>query len=367
MKIILIHKDEFPKRPPVISSTLTLAELGHEVTVVTEELNEYWRENLHNQKVGIKIIVNKFKKYGTFGKALAYNNFKKEVFRFVEKEKKQYGSVLLWIEGAQTIVALGSKVNNYPHILQVQELHETSKMQLKAISKVITTAKVVFMPEYNRTILYQIWFNLEKRPIVLPNKPYFYPSKEEIEKLEVKYAEQLAVFKKKKVILYQGQIAASRDLSNYIKAVKNLGEDFCTVLVGNDHNMVNKYKAIDENLVHINFIPAPDYLLFTSMAYIGILTYNPNLLNNMYCAPNKIYEYSKYGLPMLGNDIPGLKYAIEPYNAGVIVDEDSVESIENGILEIDRDYERFKTNSIRIYIEQDNMAIIKNALKDIIL
>ena len=129
--------------------------------------------------------------------------------------------------------------------------------------------------------------------------------------------------------------------------------------------MVSKYKAIDENLVHINFIPAPDYLLFTSMAYIGILTYNPSSLNNMYCAPNKIYEYSKYSLPMLGNDIPGLKYAIGPYNAGVIVDEDSVESIEKGIIEIDNQYEKFKANSTRIYTEQDNMTIIKNALKNI--
>ena len=367
MKIILIHKDEFPKRPPVISSTLILAELGHNVTLVTEGLNEYWKEKLHNHKIEAKIIANKYKKYGRFGKVLAYRNFKKEVLKIAEEEKKQHGSVLLWIEGAQTIVALGSKVNEYPHILQIQELHETSKMQLKAIAKVINTAKVVFMPEYNRTILYQIWFELRHRPIVLPNKPFFYLSNEDIEKLETKYAEQLAIFKKKKVILYQGQIAATRDLSNYVKAVKNLGSDFCMVLVGKDHNMVSKYKSIDENLVHINFIPAPDYLLFTSMAYIGILTYNPDSLNNMYCAPNKIYEYSKYSLPMLGNDIPGLKYAIEPYNAGVIVDEDSVESIEKGIIEIDNQYEKFKANSTRIYTEQDNMAIIKNALKDITL
>lgn len=366
MKIVLIHKAEFPKRPPVISSTLILSELGHDVTLVTEAINDYWKEELQKRNIEAKVVTNKYTRYGNIGKVLAYRNFKKEVFKTIEQEKKKHGKVMLWIEGAQTIVALGSKVNNYPHILQIQELHERSKMQLKAISKVINTAEAVFMPEYNRTVLYKIWFNLKQRPIVLPNKPYFYPKKEDIEKLETKYAEMLSIFKNKKVILYQGQIAATRDLSNYVKAVKELGGDYCTVLVGNDHNMVSKYKAIDENLVHINFIPAPDYLLFTSMAHIGILTYNPNSLNNMYCAPNKIYEYSKYSLPMLGNDIPGLKYAIEPYNAGVIIDEESVESIKKGILEIDNNYNCYKLNSCRIFTEQDNKKIIQDALISII-
>ena len=143
MKILLIHKDNFYKRPPVISSTLTLAELGHDVTLVTEGLNEYWKNKLHYHNIGAKVIANKYKKHGTFGKVLAYRNFKKEVFKIAEEEKKQHGSVLLWIEGAQTIVALGSKVNEYPHILQIQELHERSKMQLNAIAKVIKTAAAV--------------------------------------------------------------------------------------------------------------------------------------------------------------------------------------------------------------------------------
>lgn len=365
MKIILIHKAEFPKRPPVISSTLILSELGHDVTLITEGLNDYWKEELRRRSINVHVIENKFIKYKTFGKVLAYLKFKKETFRIVEEYKNTHTSVLVWVEGAYTIMALGKKLNNFSHILQIQELHETSKMQLKAISKVIGTAKAVFMPEYNRTILYQIWFSLKHRPVVLPNKPYFYPSKEDIEKLEIKYAEMLSIFKSKKVILYQGQIATTRDLSNYIKAVKELGGEYCTVLVGNDHNMVSKYRAIDENLVHINFIPAPDYLLFTSMAHIGILTYNPNSLNNMYCAPNKIYEYSKYSLPMLGNDIPGLKYAIEPYNAGEIVDENNVESIKNAILKIDSNYEEYVANSARIYTELDNVSIIRETIKDI--
>lgn len=362
MKVIVIHKSTFYRCPPAISTTLILSDLGYDVTLVTEELNEYWSEDLKRRNIDVLEIPNKFKKYGVFGKILSYLNFSSKTFAKIEEIKKKHKDLILWVKGAHTILALGEKINKYSHILQIVELHETSKMQLKAISKVINKAKFVFMPEYNRSILYQIWFNLKQRPIVLPNKPYFYPSDELIKSLETKYKDMVSIFEKYKVILYQGQIAATRDLSNYIKAVKELGGNYRIVLMGNDHNMVHKYKEIDNNVIYIDFIPAPDYLLLTSKAYIGILTYNPESLNNMYCAPNKIYEYSKYSLPMLGNNIPGLKYAIEPYNAGVIVDEDNVQSIKNAILEIDNNYNKYKENSARIFIEQDNKKIISDAM-----
>lgn len=365
MRVIVIHKNTFYRCPPAISTTLILSDLGYDVTLVTEETNKYWDDELKKRNIDVLVIPNKYKKYGSLGKILSYLNFSSRTFSKIEEVRKKDKDVHLWVKGAHTILALGSKINNYPHILQIVELHETSKMQLRAISKVINKAKLVFMPEYNRSILYQIWFNLKRRPIVLPNKPYFYPSDEIIRSIEEKYKDMVSIFEKFKVILYQGQIASTRDLTNYIKAVKELGGNYRIVLMGNDHNMVHKYREIDENIIHIDFIPAPDYLLLTSKAYIGILTYNPESLNNMYCAPNKIYEYSKYSLPMLGNNIPGLKYAIEPYNAGVIVDEDNVQSIKNAILEIDSNYDKYKENSAHIFIEQDNEKIIRDAMNSI--
>lgn len=364
MKILVIHKSTIEQIPPVLSAINILCDLSYNVVSISTGVTASNAQLLKEKGVDVHVVKD-YKGANRLKKIVSYYNFRKQVLTLIEEYAKK-DDLLLWIEGAYTILSLGTIIKKYKYILQISELHETYKYQLNAIKHVIHDAELVFMPEYNRTVLYKFWFNLKKRPIVLPNKPYFYPNEGDIEKLMAKYENILSIFKSKKVILYQGQIEPTRDLSNYIKAVKNIGEDFCIVLLGNDHNMVSRYKEIDENLVHINFIPAPDYLIFTSMAYIGILTYNPSSLNNMYCAPNKIYEYSRYSLPMLGNDIPGLKYAIEPYNAGVIVDEDSVESIEKGILKIDKNYNHYKENSARIYVEQDNKEIIRRALENII-
>ena len=103
MKIILVHKAEFPKRPPVINSTLILSELGHDVTLITEGLNEYWTEELKRRNIKVHVIEKKFAKYKTLGKVLAYHHFRKRTFSIVEEEKKRHSSVLIWVEGAYTI------------------------------------------------------------------------------------------------------------------------------------------------------------------------------------------------------------------------------------------------------------------------
>ncbi|KAA6307134.1 hypothetical protein EZS27_041199, partial [termite gut metagenome] len=38
---------------------------------------------------------------------------------------------------------------------------------------------------------------------------------------------------------------------------------------------------------------------------IGIVSYAFDDLNHVFCAPNKTWEYTGFGIPMLGNNAPG--------------------------------------------------------------
>ena len=87
--------------------------------------------------------------------------------------------------------------------------------------------------------------------------------------------------------------------------------------------LLYKYKKLNENLNHVDFIPAPYYLCITRLAIIGILTYNPMLHNTAYCAPNKIFEYGAFSVPMIGNNIPGLNI-LKEHRAGILVNEDDM-------------------------------------------
>lgn len=360
MNIIVITKSKIKDIPPIISVSSILSDLGHKVEVISSEVNSKTAD-LFKEK-GIKYVEFPYANaINPFHKLYEYRMFRNKVKQYLAKSTFD----LLWIEGAHTIRSLGDFIKKYRYILQISELHTGHTAQLKAIGKVIHNAETVVMPEYNRTVIYKTWFNLKKRPSVLPNKPYMVPNTEELEGLKKKIFNNYQELKDKKIILYQGLIDKDRDLSNFIKAVKELGNEYKFVMVGKDGGMVNYYISIDNNIAHIDFMPVPDYFVFTANAYIGILSYDSAILNNAYCAPNKIYEYGNFGLPMIGNDIPGLRYSIEKANAGIIVDEDNVDSIKNAILKIDADYEEYSKASKALFEECDNRKTIDDIIKGI--
>lgn len=364
MNIIIINKEIFQNRPPVISTLLTLSDLGHHVTLITVEINDYWRNELQKRNVSIHVVSEK-KNANRIEKVFEYLNFKNQVFKYLNKEGINRENTLLWVIGGNTIFCLGDSLKQYRFVLQIQELHENNNRYLRAFSKVINDAELVFMNEYNRTVMYQCWFKMKKRPVVLPNKPYFVPNKEALYNLKDKYYKYESMFEGKKVLLYQGVIHSERNLSPIVEACTVLGEEYSMVFLGRDFGMINKYREINPNIIHIDFIPAPDYLFLTNLCYIGIVSYDSTTLNTAYCAPNKIFEYSFFGKPMIGNNIPGL-HVIEENKMGHLVYENNKNDIIRKIESIDADYEEYSKNAVEFFKGTDNKLIISSELNKIL-
>ncbi len=364
MQIIYIHKDRFAKRPPVISALLILSDLGYEVTLIDEEVSDYWQGQFRERQIAF-VETHTQAKGNALVKLLSYYRFQKRVYMALSRIVKSPSDTIVWVEGAQTIVALGKRLNNFRHILQIQELHEKSTRQKKAIARVIHTAEAVFMPEYCRTLLYKVWYRLEKTPVPLPNKPYMLLEETKSNEILQRYEEQLAGIKGKHVILYQGGIKRIRLLDRVARAIKELGDNYHLLVVGaeQEQGVIAELKAITTEVTHIDFIPAPDYLAFCSIAHIGYVVYQPNSLNNIFCAPNKIFEYAAFGLPVIGNDIPGLKFPIEQNKAGVIVSPDDIESIAEGIRQIEADYASYSEGARNLFLSIDNKRTIQKTLE----
>lgn len=361
MNYVIIQKSKFTQVPPVISTIKLLVELGHEVTIIDEYISDYWKDELN--KWGVKYYeIPKTNSESVIGKLIAYYKFRRKTLRLLNKIYSEDPNRILWIEGAYTMISLGKAIKKYRYILYIVELNDKFKLQMRAVKKLIYDAELVIMPEYHRTILYQVWFGLKKRPAVLSNKPYFIPSNEELNIIAKNYQKELEVFSKKKVILYQGKVHPERDLSPFLKAISNLGDEYQVVILGDTHPILSQYKRILPSLIHINFIPAPDYLVFTRMCYLGIVTYDPLEFNTTFCAPNKIYEYACFGKPMIGNDIPGLKI-VEDGGAGLLVDESNVEEIQNAITIVNDNYNDFSQKARKFYQDTDNKSVLKKTLK----
>lgn len=365
-KIIFIHRRLFHQRPPVISVVEYLIQLGYHPHVITAGINQHYQDEFKEK--GITYSVIPFQVTGNIiSNAMKGFLWGLKAQREIDKLAKEK-DVVLWIEGNYTFDSLGARfINKYSHILQHQELPNIlipkGKYTMNILRKIMPTAIANLAPEYNRSWIYTCLLGLHTPPFVLPNKPAFVPTKEQLSLLGEKFEKTMGLIGNRKVVLYQGILSDGRNLSNFVEAAKKLDpKEFVTVLLGKKTSLVEYYKKINPNLIHIDYIAAPDYLYITSIAYIGIVTYAACSLNRAYCAPNKIYEYGAFGVPMIGNDIPGLRYTIAAFQCGMVCDENSVESIYNAMKYICENHDVFSRNARLLYDSVDNKSIIKQVV-----
>lgn len=369
-KIVLVHRRNFQERPPVISVMSYLIELGREIHLVTTGINDYYRELLKNKGVKVSCIpfsIDKKSFMMNMIKGALWGVKARKVIKSIEKE----GPIVLWVEGNYTFMSLTAGfINRYRHILQHQELFDPmifkGRLLVSTLRKIMPTAVVNLAPEYNRAHIYRAMLQLKKPVWVLPNKPSFIPSKESLNGLKEKYAEIVKTIGGRKVILYQGVLSGERNLESFIQAVGKLPrEEYVLVLLGKRSNRIDYFKTLNPNLIHIEYIPAPDYLLITSLAHIGIVTYLPAELDLIYCAPNKLFEYGAFGIPMLGNEIPGLKYTIEYNGFGAICDDSSTDSVLDAIKFIEANYDTMSSQALHYFNSVDNKTIVEKALAEL--
>lgn len=363
MEVVIINKEIFQNRPPVISTVLSLSDLGYKVTLITVDINDYWKNKLESRNIDYYVIPDK-KNRNLVNKIVEYQNFKNKVHVFIHDKEYNINETVLWIIGGNTIYCLGESIKRYRYILQIQELHENDKKIKQVFSKVINDSEAVLVNEYNRALLYQCWYAMQARPVVVPNKPYSLIEEKICANVLNKYGEIINPLKNKKIILYQGGIKHIRMLDRIALAIKIINEDYHLLVVGpeQESGLINELKNITPDITHIGFIPSPEYLAFCRIAHLGYVTYEPNSLNNIYCAPNKIFEYAAFGLPMIANDIPGLRYTIGVSGACELVDPTEVNSIVNGIKKIENNYSKYKENSISFYNSVDNKKTLSEVL-----
>ena len=78
------------------------------------------------------------------------------------------------------------------------------------------------------------------------------------------------------------------------------------------------------SLINIHFLGNLDLKSLYSILKVsdlGIISYSNINLNNRFCAPNKLYEYAMFNLPMITSDQVLFKRTFKKYKIGIIYNE----------------------------------------------
>ena len=366
MNILVVHRLPINHFPPVRNLIEVLLRNGHCVTIITKEgVNS----NISQDGKLKYITIPEYRRNGKLSISLYLKN--KFLIRKLVKEEMRYNEIL-WTTTDCTVRELGKVVLKYKHVMQLMELIEDipafpkQKLIGYNIKRFARKAYKVVVPEYNRAHIQKIWWGLKEVPTVLPNKmtePLIKSIPDKIKNVLDELEQE-----NRKIILYQGVFLADRDLDAFAKVAEKLSDNYCFYIMGRDSEyrefLCEKYK----NIKYIPFIDPPFHLLITPKAYIGLLPYRAanlrhySILNALFCAPNKIFEYAYCGVPMIGTDVPGLSIPFSIYDIGVICKNLTPEEIEEKIKEVEKRYEILKCNCFKFYESVDLDAIVSEII-----
>lgn len=374
-KITVAHLANIALWPPVINLLENLLNNGHAVRCVSCGMEALPLEVLRHpnfQYTNIEVRED----VGLLKKVTQRVRLIREGRRAVKGYLRE--TDILWTTTDRTVLFLGSIVKDATHILQLMELVHfcpilTSCSYVRfPIEKYAKKAWKVVVPEINRAYIQKIYWDLPRLPAVLPNKPYQLSSgeatQETLELIEVLRQE------KKKILLYLGVFCEDRNFDALIEAVERM-DDYRLYLVGKFALSEEEEKSKEafssyKNVRYLGYFPAPKHLIFLEYAHIGLLPYSPTKqvsyvseLNALYCAPNKIFEYSGYGVPMLGSDVLGLKMPFEKHRIGACYSETS-DSVMHALQYIEGHYDEMRRNCHIFFDSVDLDGIVKEILEE---
>lgn len=304
------------------------------------------------------------------GKVKNWLEFRRNVQKQLKKiEGAEMDQTLLWIGTAESAIPLLGLLDQYHYNLTMLELLDDEKnaFKRKSFGVMAKKAEAVIACEQTRAYLMRYWYGLKELPYVMPNKPYELGA----EKYAVPSCEQtrnaIELIKGKKFILFQGIYQKLEYMKALVRALAAMDSEYYFVLMGFDLNKTNAYeelKKLYDKVIEVPSIPAPLHLEVTSHAYMGLVFYDDCTLNQAFCAPNKIYEYSGFGIPMLANKIPGLEHTVGKFNAGLCVDFNT-EDLTIAVQKIDADYAAYSRNAVELYESVDNKCVIEAIIEEL--
>lgn len=379
MKVFLVMKGGFDQYPPAISLINILCDLGIKPICIGETTNANTRSSFESKGVVFYDVISTIGISDPISQFRVAIKFKKQVKHYV-KQNVNPQTDIVWIIKEDTISLLHDIVSSYKCILHFYEFTLDISLKYKilnpgfSLKKTMKEAYKVVHCNYDRASIIWGTFGLDSIPEVMPNKPYVDDFSTDVipSELHATIEKIKNLTENKKTLLYQGAFnTKERRLEEFCQTVNELDDSYVLLVLGFGSsyydNLKRKYES--KKIIFIPQIDPPYHLLITKLAQIGILTYYPNFgsvdgaINPLYCAPNKIFEYGKFGLPMLSNKIPGLLSIFNTYHCGECIEMPlNISNIKEAIEKIFTDYDSYSKGAIRYYNSIDMKIIVKKIL-----
>jgi glycosyltransferase involved in cell wall biosynthesis len=139
------------------------------------------------------------------------------------------------------------------------------------------------------------------------------------------------------IVLFQGGLLAGRNLETLVDAMARVTSPQVHLVFLGDGALartLSRRARARRTGRRIHFHPAvaqSELLRYTASADLGVIPYRATCLNNLYCTPNKLFEYIAAAVPMLATDLPEMRHLIAGNDIGLMIDTGSPEALAGAI------------------------------------
>jgi glycosyltransferase involved in cell wall biosynthesis len=365
MNIVLITSERLFEFPPVITLLHTLDRMEQEVTYITpyhdEDFDGLGLRNTRHLSVA-RTHDERLTRYyeNRYAASAAFHTERwlrsQRIRQIPDKFRRELDRAdVVWVLHENTFLLGGKAFADKlgPYLYTMYELCIKNGHVPEIYDYAARKALLTVVPEYNRSHIVKAYYALPHMPCIIPNKPLDHPRSKNLPISDPVIADKMAAIKKtgKKILMYMGILSSERPLEPIIEAVEQLPEYTLAVLGGRTPYLDRLEKTMAGRFEYLGSVKPPHHLNVASHADITYISYvaGNHSINAVFCAPNKVYEFAGFGIPMLCNDNPGLKYTVEYEGMGVCVPELTTPHIAAALKKIDANAQTMSEAANRYY------------------
>jgi len=164
-----------------------------------------------------------------------------------------------------------------------------------------------------------------------------------VDKNQNKIIKLLPSLEGKKLLLYQGAINVGRGVEWLINAMLYLDNCVLCICGGGDlfeeMQALAKEKKLEDRVIFTGRLPFEELNQYTSQADLGFVLLENMGLSYYYSLPNRIFDYMKYGVPVLASNFPEIARIVETHQTGKLITHYEPEYLAKVILEMLKEWE----------------------------
>lgn len=289
------------------------------------------------------------------------------IFKETIRSRKENEMVILYCIDFQVIPfclipkILGRKVFVVYHqfeVIEYSNLEILSKffyLIFKFSNKLID---MVIVPEFNRGNLLRKHFGVPREKIkLIPNTC----NTKSINTDFVRSYNLKDIPSDHLIVAHIGNLGPDHFILNFLEALKSFQNQKVTFLfVGNSSEEVKEmlYNSNNRNIHIVDEVPHKELNNIYPFIDLGIILYKGIDNNFNFCAPNKLYEYWSYGVPVLAHQLDGLKGVFVNPLQGKLINMDDPEAFENTLKSINKKvYQKDKEELIHFFNQNFDVSL----------